>query len=124
MNNNIVQIEELDNIVYLSVLYDFYGELLTDSKKQMFEDYYLNDLSLAEIAKEQGISRQGVHDSVKRTAEELKGYESRLSLMSKFQSVKNKLEEIDEISDIINKNKDIYLVNSIKELIKDILKEL
>lgn len=124
MNDNINKLDELDYIVYLSILYDFYGELLSESKKRMFEDYHLNDYSLGEIAKEQGISRQGVHDAVKRTAEELKVYESKLALVSKFQSVKNKLEKIDEISDIIYENKDINLIISIKELIKDILKEL
>lgn len=47
-------------------LYDFYGELLTDHQREVYEDFVLNDLSLSEIAQEEGISRQGVHDLVKR----------------------------------------------------------
>ena len=66
------QIEKLDEIVWLSILYDFYGDLLSDHKKHIFEDYVLNDLSLGEIAAEQGISRQGVYDIVKRCTVQLK----------------------------------------------------
>ena len=49
-----------------SMLYDFYGELLTEHQKEIYEDFILNDYSLGEIAQERGISRQGVHDMVKR----------------------------------------------------------
>ena len=52
-------------------LYDFYGELLNDHQRKVYEDFYFNDLSLSEIAAEEGISRQGVHDLVKRSARAL-----------------------------------------------------
>ena len=58
-----------------SMLYDFYGELLTEHQKEIYEDFILNDYSLGEIAQERGISRQGVHDMVKRCDRILIGYE-------------------------------------------------
>ena len=65
-------------------LYDFYGELLNDRQRKIYEDVIFNDLSLGEIAEEEGISRQGVHEMVKRCRESLEGYERRLHLVQKF----------------------------------------
>ena len=124
MNQKETQIGKLDEIVTLSILYDFYGELLSDHKKQIFEDYVLNDLSLSEIATEQGISRQGVYDIVKRCTQELKEYEEKLSLASRFQSIKMKLNEIKEIVGEAVKAQDITNINTITTLTDDILKEL
>ena len=56
----------MNEIVMQSLLYDFYGELLTDNQKEIYEQFILEDLSLGEIAKERGISRQGVHDTIRR----------------------------------------------------------
>ena len=86
-------VESFEEIVELSLLFDFYGEMLGEHKKKIFEDYVLNDLSLAEIAEEEGISRQGVHDIVKRCTKQLKEYETTLHLVEKFQNMKNKLTE-------------------------------
>lgn len=124
MNQNVPGIEKLDEIVQLSILYDFYGELLTDHKKQIFEDYVLNDLSLSEIAAEQSISRQGVYDIVKRCSQELKDYESKLALVKKFQSVKDKLGLMKEISSAVRQTGDLAGINRIETLADDILKEL
>ena len=85
---------KLDELINLSMLYDFYGELLSDNKKRVFEDYILNDLSLSEIADQLDITRQGVHDIVKRCTKELKDYEDRLSLLKKFTRVKHMIENI------------------------------
>lgn len=90
--------QKLDRIVELSMLYDFYGELLKDHKKQIFEDYILNDLSLSEIAEEKGISRQGVYDLVKRCSKELMEYENKLKLIHKFEHTKDMVNEIKELS--------------------------
>ena len=64
-------------------LYDFYGELLNEHQRKIYEDFVFNDLSLGEIADEEGISRQGVHDMVKRCTKTLEGYESKLHLIDK-----------------------------------------
>jgi len=122
-------LDKLDEIVQLSILYDFYGELLSEHKKQIFEDYVLNDLSLGEIAQERGLSRQGVHDIVKRCAIQLKEYEDKLALIRKFNSIKDKVEKIKAIlSDISDKKemnhtdtKDLELIQNLAD---DILKEL
>lgn len=118
------KLEELDYLAYLSVLYDFYGELLSNNKKIIYEEYYLNDLSLAEIAKEQGISRQGVHDALKRATEELKEYEEKLALISKFKIIKEKLEAIQNITTSLNDTMNFNLIDNINELANDVLKEL
>ncbi len=118
------QIEKLDEIVEQSILYDFYGELLSEHKKQIFEDYVLNDMSLGEIAAEKGISRQGVHDIVKRCTQELREYEAKLSLVSKFRSIKDKLNEIREIVAQSESGNDIAKIGTITALADDILKEL
>lgn len=124
MNPSGQGMEKLDEIVHLSILYDFYGELLSDHKKQIFEDYVLNDLSLSEIAAEQNISRQGVYDIIRRCSKELKDYESKLALVQKFQSVKEKLSTIKNISETIRQTGELSGINRIETLADDILKEL
>lgn len=124
MNQQEPQIDKLEEIVQQSILYDFYGELLSDHKKQIFEDYVLNDLSLGEIASEQGISRQGVYDIVKRCTLELKEYEEKLALIRKFQAIKEKVGQIKNIvTDTIHTGISDR-INDIAALADDILKEL
>lgn len=124
MKQNEVPIDKLEEIVLQSILYDFYGELLSEHKKQIFEDYVLNDLSLSEIATEQGISRQGVYDIVKRCTNELKDYEEKLGLMRKFQTIKEKVGTIKNIVSIAANTGDMSQINEITTLADDILKEL
>ena len=78
----------MEKIVEQGLLYDFYGELLTEHQRRIYEDVVLNDMSLSEIAQEQGISRQGVHDLVRRCDRTLQGYEERLHLIERFLKVK------------------------------------
>ncbi|MGN0164566.1 MAG: YlxM family DNA-binding protein [Lachnospiraceae bacterium] len=86
----------LKEVVELAMLYDFYGELLNDTAKTVFEGYVLNDMTLAEISEETGISRQGIYDNMKRTVSKLRSFESKLHLVSKFQCVKKDVEIINE----------------------------
>ncbi len=79
-------------------LYDFYGELLTDHQKEVYEDVVLNDMSLAEIAEEFGISRQGVHDLVKRCDKILSGYEQKLHLVERFMRTREDVRLIRDLS--------------------------
>ena len=94
----------MDKILRQSLLYDFYGELLTAHQKRIYEDIILNDLSYTEVAREEGISRQGVYDMVKRCDKILEEYEAKLHLVEKFQNAKQ-------------------MVTDVKHLAKDILKE-
>lgn len=89
---------EPDEIVELSYLYDFYGALLKENYQEIFEDYVLNNLSLAEIAADRHITRQGVYDIVRRCRIKLKGYEDKLQLVYKFQMTRVKLQEIENIA--------------------------
>ena len=75
----------MDEILKLTLLYDFYGELLTEKQKLVFEMHYQNDLSLSEIGEELSISRQAVRDQLKRTEKILIGYEEKLCLVERFQ---------------------------------------
>ncbi len=86
----------MDKILEQTLLYDFYGELLTDHQKQIYEDVVLNDYSFSEVAEEQGISRQGVHDLVKRCNKILQEYESKLHLVEKFVTIKEQIEEMEK----------------------------
>ena len=57
---------KIEEIIENTLLYDFYGELLTDHQKRIYEDVVFQDLSLTEVAEQEGISRQGVHDMIRR----------------------------------------------------------
>ncbi len=89
----------MEKIVEQGLLYDFYGELLTPHQRRIYEDAVFNDLSLSEIAQEAGISRQGVHDLIKRCDRTLEEYESRLHLMQRFSQIRQKLERIRQLCD-------------------------
>ncbi len=86
----------MDKILEQTLLYDFYGELLTDHQKQIYEDVVLNDYSFSEVAEERGISRQGVHDLIKRCNKILQEYESKLHLVEKFVTIKEQIEEMEK----------------------------
>ena len=72
----------MEEKVTQTYLYDFYGELLNEHQRRIYEYFVFDDLSLGEIAAEEGISRQGVHDMVKRCTKTLAGYEEKLHLIS------------------------------------------
>lgn len=91
-------LRELDEIVEISNLYDFYGALLKENHREILEDYIWNNLSLAEIAKEREITRQGVYDIVKRSCKRLREYEAKLNLVEKFQITKEKLRKVEEFA--------------------------
>ncbi|MBR4296378.1 MAG: YlxM family DNA-binding protein [Clostridia bacterium] len=76
----------------MSYLLDFYGEVLTERKKEVLGYYYNDDLSLAEIAEELNISRQGVRDIIKKAEEELVFLEEKLHLAEKFRSAETLIE--------------------------------
>lgn len=107
-----------------SLLFDFYGELLTEHQKQVFEDVVLNDLSLSEVAQERGISRQGVHDLIKRSNKILLEYEEKLHLVEKFLYIKNKVNEISELTKECGRLEKFELVQKIEQISKEILDEL
>ncbi len=78
----------------ITVLLDFYGDMLTDRQREVVESYYNDDLSLAEISDERGITRQGVRDAIKRSELQLIEMEERLGLVKRFKKVQDALTEI------------------------------
>lgn len=89
----------MEKIVEQTLLFDFYGELLTEHQRNIYEDVILNDLSFSEVAKEREISRQGVHDMIRRCNIILAEYEAKLHLVAKFVSIKEKVETIRRSTD-------------------------
>ena len=116
----------MDEILEQALLYDFYGELLTEHQKEIYEQFVQEDLSLSEIAEDAGISRQGVHDLVKRCHRLLEGYESRLHLVERFLSIKKKVHAIDDLLDSYEKNpKDPEaMIEGIRSISDTIIEEL
>ena len=110
----------------MTMLFDFYGELLTEHQKDVYEQVVLEDYSLSEIAQMKGISRQGVHDLVKRCQKILEGYEAKLHLVEKFLSVKEKISLIDKtLAEWEEDGKDPEeIVKKVRRIADDIIEEL
>jgi len=89
----------MERRLFLTNIYDFYGVLLTERQRELFEMYYLNDLSLGEIAEQTGVSRPAVWDLLKRTVKNLCEYEEKLNLFGKHKAAVLKFEEIKEFTD-------------------------
>lgn len=90
--------------LYLIDLYSYYGDLLTDKQKEYFEDYYYNNLSLAEISENNGVSRSAVGKAIKEIETKLEYYESVLKLYSKVKKLKVKISDkkmLDEILEVL-----------------------
>ena len=104
----------MEKLVEQGLLYDFYGELLTEHQREIYEDAVYQDMSLSEIAEEHGISRQGVHDLIKRCDKLLLGYEEKLHLVERFSSIKEKIGQIENMTN----------QEEIKDLATKILEEL
>ena len=88
----------MEKKVMQTYLSDFYGDLLTERQRKIYEEFVLDDLSLTEIAQEEGISRQGVYDLVKRCDKLLEGYEEKLQLLSRFLKNKEKILRIQSLA--------------------------
>lgn len=112
----------MDDKLKQAYLYDFYGELLNEHQRRIYEDFVFNDLSLGEIASEEGISRQGVADMVKRCGKKLEGYEAKLHLVERFISVKNDVERIHTLTEQFKESGEERLVEMVAEISNDILK--
>ena len=114
----------MEKIVEQTLLYDFYGDLLTEHQRRIYEDVVFNDYSLSEVAEELGISRQGVHDNLKRCSRILQSYEDKLHLVEKFVTIREKIRQIHQLSrDCVSLSKQ-DLVTRIEEISQEILKEL
>ena len=104
-------------------LYDFYGELLTEHQKSVYEDVGLSDMSLSEIADERGISRQGVHDLIRRCNKILQEYENKLHLIERFVKIREEVGSIQKLAENPQISKE-ELIGKVNEISHRIIEEL
>ena len=114
----------METKIELAYLYDFYGELLNEHQRRIYEDFVLNDLSLSEIAAEEGTSRQAVNDMVQRCSKKLLEYEKKLHLVEKFMKVKDNVGQIHGLAKQFKESKDETILNDIEIISNQILEEL
>ncbi|NLL93915.1 MAG: DNA-binding protein [Clostridiales bacterium] len=119
----------MEKIVRQSLLYDFYGELLTNHQKSIYEDFVLNDIGISEIAALRGISRQGVHDLIRRCDATLENYEDTLKLIEKFLKIKSWVTKIHTLTGEFDKLsiasiQEKELVDQINDISNQILDEI
>lgn len=107
----------MEKIVEQTLLFDFYGELLTERQQQVYENVVLEDYSLSEVAEDLGISRQGVHDMIRRCNRTLEEYERKLHLVDKFLQIRRQVREIRRLAEE-------YRASDITEISDRILEEL
>jgi hypothetical protein len=92
-------VDFVDDILRVSLLLDFYGNLLTKKQQEMLKFHYDEDLSLAEIAEQHGISRAAVQDSLRRGLQQLQAYEAKLGLIERFTEQSRKVQELRALLD-------------------------
>ena len=109
----------MDDYEYLTILYDYYGELFSEIQRNYFEWYYFDNLSLAEIAQNDGITRQGVRDIIKKGEKKLFEYEEKLNIMKKTLELDEKiaivLSEITKLKTQSTDKEVAKVLNHIKE---------
>lgn len=110
----------MDKIIEKNMLYDFYGELLTPHQRSIYEEAVFGDYSLSELSEEYGVTRQGIHDLLKRCDKILNDYENKLHLVERFINIRKNAEEIKGICE----NNDEPSAKRIKELTDRIIEEL
>lgn len=113
----------MDRVFEISMLLDFYGELLTARQREALEQYYNMDLSFSEIADNTGITRQAVYDNIKRGKESLVKLEGKLGLAKRFMEIK---EHIKKISDVLENtaNNDMNSINISIEQAKTLVQQI
>ncbi len=110
----------MEKNIEISLLFDFYGQLLKEQQQQAVSLYYNDDLSLAEIAMQLNITRQGVRDSIKRAESHLYMYEEKLGLFKRFKETEQGLMTIEILAQELLKSYDKSLAQDILETAKSL----
>lgn len=110
----------MEKLMEQALLYDFYGELLTEHQRKLYQEVVFDDLSLSEAAEEEHISRQGVHDLIRRCDKSLREYEAKLGLVAKFQETKALAAEMRRITEECRCTGDVGLLEELEKLIDQI----
>ena len=112
-----------DKTLEMTMLYDFFGDLLTEKQRTYFDLYYNDDLSLSEISQQTGISRQGVRDNIMRAEQLLRGYEEKTGIVARFMKLQSDISSIEkDVSAIIEASDGG--VKRTAEAVRDKLQEL
>lgn len=90
----------MDENVYLTILFDYYEELLDEKDRDCFKSYYFDNLSLGEISSNMGISRNAIHKRLKKVSDELKDFECKLKLYEKEKKILDAVED-EKLKEII-----------------------
>lgn len=114
-------VQEIEKVARLSLLVDFYGQLLTDKQRQAMELHYGEDLSLGEIAESLEISRQAVHDLVKRSTNILEDYEASLGLVAKHLRTQQELNQARQYLRQYRQNRDDSLLDQAEKLLGEVI---
>ena len=94
----------MEEILRKTLLYDFYGELLTPHQQEIFEEVVLNDTSFSEVAAREGVSRQSIHELVRKCEKQLEYYESCLHMMERFLKLRDLVKAVQEKAQILEKD--------------------
>ncbi len=105
-------------------MYDFYGELLTAHQREIYEALVYDDLSLSEIAEQEGISRQGVHDLLRRVTKTLQSYEDKLHMISRFDRLSAVAEELSALADRAGAEETEQLADALRRLADQLRSDL
>lgn len=109
----------MEKMIERGLLYDYYGSLLNEKNRRIYEACVTDDMSLSEISDEMGISRQAVSESLKRVDSKLRKYEDELGLIEKNRKLESILHELEGVlsSEDMDRKKALLLVDRIKEVI-------
>ena len=96
-----MKVSEIDNMAFESLLYDFYGVLLTDKQREVMELYHEENYSIVEIADELGVTKQAIHENLRKSEKILRSYEEKLGLMKSLLETRELIEAIDKKIDVL-----------------------
>lgn len=117
------QVIGVEERIELTLLYDFYGALLKENQRRMFEAYMMEDYGYSEIAASEGISRQGAYDAISRATKQLRVYEEKLELVSRFQRQQKQVGQLRKRIDALSLPEDTPGLPEIIRLLEDLIRE-
>ena len=115
-----MKVSEIDNMAYESLLYDFYGVLLTDKQREVMELYHEENFSIVEIAKELNVSKQAVYDNLRKSDKILRDYEAKLGLMWSLLKTRELVESVEKRIDELTASPELPEEGSIREGLMEI----
>ena len=110
-----MKVSEIDNMAYESLLYDFYGGLLTEKQREVMELYHEENFSIVEIARELKVSKQAIYDNLRKSDKILREYEAKLGLMMSLLKTRELVESIEGKIDELSKSPELPKEGELRE---------